>query len=132
MSLVTFRDFIVLFIINTNHPADTKTSYQRRSNVEFRRRNEVAFVETWCCSNVSSWRRDNVVSTSEQPQTTSIKGCLNVVMQRWNDVVFWRCINISITKFFVLVIEVTRTFDLSWNLKIIIRILLAHHSNWYQ
>ena len=87
------------------NPAHTKTSYQRRSNVEFRRRNDVAIqsqwkcwydVETRRCSNVSLRRRQNVVLTSEQLQTTSIKGCLNVVMRRWNDVVFRRCINISI------------------------------------
>ena len=84
--------------------ADTKTSYQRRCSVEFWRRNDVAIqsqwkcwydIETRRCSNVSSRRRDNVVSTWEQQQTTSIKGCLNVVMRRWN-VVFRRCINISI------------------------------------
>ena len=86
------------------YPANTKRLYQRRSSVEFRRRNDVVTQSQWKCwydvetrrySIVSSWRRDNVVSTSEQPQTTSIKGSLNVVMRRGNDVVFWRCIHIS-------------------------------------
>ena len=75
------------------YPANTKRLYQRRSSVEFRRRNDVVTQSQWKCwydvetrrySIVSSWRRDNVVSTSEQPQTTSIKGCLNVVMRRGN------------------------------------------------
>ena len=85
------------------NPEDTKTSYQRRSNVEFRCRNDVVIQLQWTCwydvetrcSNVSSWRRNNVVSTSQQPQTTMIKGCLNVLMRRGNDVVFWCCTNIS-------------------------------------
>ena len=43
-----FMRFFFKKSLNPN-PADTKTSYQRRSNVEFRRRNDVVIQSQWKC-----------------------------------------------------------------------------------
>ena len=53
-------------------------------------------IETQLCSKVLLQRRGNYVSTSKNHITTSINGCLNVVIWRLNKVLFRHCVKISI------------------------------------
>ena len=80
-------------VSTSNSDVGMTSQYSRNGNVDTTSKHD--FVPTFATFSHSLRRRRNADSTSEQAYTMSMKGCLNVVMQRWKDVVFSRYINIS-------------------------------------